>query len=189
MTPIKSLPDIMAGLDLIGIRWFCRDDLEADDVIATLAVSEAERCIFIMSTDRDFYQLVSDSVLILNTRMRKGNRVIGRSEILERYGVDPERWCDFRALTGDQSDGIPGVWGVGPVTARRLLAGGIGLEGMGPLGRLTGKRVESIKARETWDSLVRSRSIMRLRTDVPVPSITSGRPTPEMPLAAAVLEG
>ena len=188
MTPIKSLPDILAGLEQIDIRWFYRDDLKADDVIATIIARDTERRTFIMSTDRDFYQLVSDSVFVLNTRMRRGNRVIGRREILDRYGVEPDQWCDYRALTGDASDNIGGVRGVGPVTARRFLSGGIGLVDMEPLGRLTGRIGEKIRDPQTWNDLMKDRLLIELRTGLPIPRMTSGQPTPEMPLAAAVLE-
>ena len=188
MTPIKSLPDILAGLDQIGMTWFLRDDLEADDVIATIVANDTDRRMFIISTDRDFYQLVSDSVFVLNTRMGRGKKIIGRREILDRYGVEPDQWGDYRALTGDTSDNIGGVWGVGPVTARRLLSGGIGLVDMEPLGRLTGRIGEKIRDQQTWNELMKDRLLIKLRTDLPIPRMASGKPTPEMPLAAEVLE-
>jgi hypothetical protein len=89
-----------------------------------------------MSTDRDFYQLASDSVSVLNTRRRPGGKVIGPEHIRDKFGVEPDQWADYRALTGDPSDNIRGVRGVGPVTAKRLLSGGIGLGDMERLGRL-----------------------------------------------------
>ena len=137
-----------------------------------------------MSTDRDFYQIVSGSVFVLNTRMGRGKKVIGRREILDRYGVEPDQWCDYRALMGDPSDNIKGVRGVGPVTARLLLSGGIGLGDMEPLGRLTGRIGEKIRDNQTWNELMNDRRLIKLRTDLPIPTLTSGRPTPEMPLAA-----
>ena len=144
MTPIESLPDILRGLDYVGIRWFFDDHLEADDVVATVVAKEEGRCTYIMSTDRDFYQLASASVSILNTQRKPGEKIIGPDDIRERFGVGPEQWADYRALTGDSSDNIRGVRGVGPVTAQRLLAGGIGLEDMERLGRLSGKIGEKI---------------------------------------------
>ena len=186
-TPIESLPDTLDGLDRLGIRWFYRDDSEADDVIAAVIANEAPRRIFIMSTDRDFYQIVGDTVYILNTRLKRGSQVIGPGEIAERYGVEPWQWCDYRALTPDASDRIAGVPGVGPVTAKGLLAGGIRLEEMRPLGRLNGWRSRPIRRKRTWDRLMKSLELLRLRTDTAVPGMTTGKPTPEMPLAAAVL--
>jgi len=162
MTPIESLPDVLAGLDLISVRWFYRDDLEADDVVATVVANEADRRTFIMSTDRDFYQLVGESVLILNTRLRSDRRIVGPQEIIDRYGVEPAQWCDYRALTGDASDNIRGVRGVGPITAKRLLWGGIRLEDIAPLGRLTGKIGQKIRDRETWNQLMKDRLLILL---------------------------
>ena len=188
MTPIESLADILRGLDCIGIRWFFDDHLEADDVVATIVAKEAGRCTYIMSSDRDFYQLVSASVSILNTQRKPGEKIIDPNDIRERFGVWPEQWADYRALTGDASDNIRGVRGVGPVTAQRLLAGGIGLEDMARLGRLTGKIGEKLQDAETWNQLTRDRSLIRLRSNLPLPDLCSGEPTPEMPLAAVILD-
>ena len=77
----------MEGLDRVGIKWLVVDDFVADDIIATLVKHEAGRCVHIMSTDRDFYQLVNDCLLILNTRLKRSKRVFGLDEILELCGV------------------------------------------------------------------------------------------------------
>ena len=187
-TPIESLPDILRGLDRIGIRWFFDDHLEADDIVATLVEREAGRHTYIMSTDRDFYQLVNGSVSVLNTRRRPGEKVIDPDDIREEFGVEPEQWADYRALTGDSSDNIRGVRGVGPVTARRLLSGGVGLGDLGNLDRLTGRIGEKIRDMETWDQLIKDRRLIGLRSDLPIPNLCSGAPTPEPPVAAAILE-
>ncbi len=140
LMPVKSLPDVKRGLDVVGLPWAEIDDAEADDVIAALVrLAGADRDVWIMSGDRDFYQLVTDRVRVVNTAMRPGQRVIGPKEVEARYGVPPHRWCDRVALVGDPADGLPGVRGIGTVTAARLLAGGLGIEDLPGSGRLTGR--------------------------------------------------
>ena len=187
MTPIKSLPDILAGLDWMGVRWFYSDYLEADDVIATLVAREQVRRTYIMSGDRDFYQLVSDNVSVLNTLLKSGRRIVGPGEIIERYGVGPDQWCDYRALTGDASDEIAGVPGIGPIRAAGLLAGGTTLERLNSSFRLPRNVTRWMEDSTNWEAVLAGRDLMRLRTDVDVPDITTGAPTPELPLAAEVL--
>ena len=102
--------------------------------------------------------------------------------------MEPEQWADYRALTGDSSDNIRGVRGVGPVTARRLLSGGVGLGDLGNLDRLTGRIGEKIRDMETWDQLIKDRRLIGLRPDLHIPNLCSGDPTPEPPVAAAILE-
>lgn len=93
---------------------------EADDILGTLARHfEAEGCdVVLVSGDKDLCQLVTEHVTILDTM--KDQR-LGIPEVTERFGVGPERVVDFLGLTGDSSDNIPGVPGIGEKTARQLL--------------------------------------------------------------------
>jgi DNA polymerase-1 len=99
-------------------------DLEADDVLGTLARREAEAGgrALLMTGDRDMYQCAAERVTVLYVRTGgKGAEEVGPAEVRERYGVDPEQVADFIALRGDPSDGLPGAKGVGPKTAAELL--------------------------------------------------------------------
>ena len=97
---------------------------EADDFMAAAALAEVARggtCL-ILTTDRDAYQLVSESVTVLAPK--RGSRAldrIGPSQVVERMGVLPEQVPDFKALAGDSSDCIPGLKGIGPKGAAALL--------------------------------------------------------------------
>jgi len=97
---------------------------EADDFMAAAAQAEVAQggtCL-ILTTDKDTYQLASQSVTILSPR--RGTREldrIGPHQVVERFGVLPEQVPDFKALAGDSSDKIPGVRGIGPQAAARLL--------------------------------------------------------------------
>ncbi len=106
---------------------------EADDLMASAAraQSEAGGSSLVLTTDRDAYQLVSERVTILNPK--RGTRElerIGPEDVVAKFGVLPEQVPDFKALAGDSSDKIPGIKGIGPVAAARLLLRFGSLEGV-----------------------------------------------------------
>jgi DNA polymerase-1 len=134
---------------------------EADDLMAAAAVAEVERggtCL-ILTTDRDSYQLVSESVTILTPK--RGTREldrIGPHEVVQRFGVLPEQVPDFKALCGDASDKIPGVRGVGPQSASRLLLSHGTLEGV----------LEARGSHPESELAMMFREVVRMRPEVPV---------------------
>lgn len=170
-----DLPRIQDGLTLLGIGWIENTRWEADDVIASLIAAHPAREHLIMSTDKDFYQLLSPRVSVLNTQRRADRRRIRPTEVHDKHGVLPHQWCDYRALTGDKSDNIPGIRGVGDKTAARLLADGAHLEDLDKLDRLTGGIGHLI--RHQWDQLILWRALIHLRTDVSLPTAI-GTPHP-----------
>lgn len=100
------------------------DQLEADDLLGTLASREVEAGgqAMLLTGDRDMFQCASDdvTVLYLSTGVR-GATPTGPRDVVKRYGIEPELVPDFIALRGDPSDGIPGAKGVGEKTAAELL--------------------------------------------------------------------
>jgi DNA polymerase-1 len=165
---LAALPFIKKGLDSINISWIELETAEADDLIATLAHKFSTRHVYIVSTDRDFYQLINAVVSVLNTQKR-ADHLIGPSTLISAYGVTPEQWCDFRALTGDPADNISGIRGIGPKTAARLLKGGARLEDLRNCRKeVIGERLMgSIEG--AWDELFRWRELLRLKSDLPIP--------------------
>jgi 5'-3' exonuclease len=100
-------------------------DLEADDLLGTLARREAAAGgrALIMTGDRDMYQCAAPGISVLYVRTgNKGSEEVDPDGVRERYGVDPEQVPDFIALRGDPADGLPGAKGVGPKKAAELLA-------------------------------------------------------------------
>jgi 5'-3' exonuclease len=100
------------------------DTLEADDLLGSLALEEAEAGgdALLYTGDRDMFQCVNDRVRVLFPRGAKdGPELIGPEEVRKRYGVEPEQVPDFIALRGDPSDGLPGAKGIGEKTAKDLL--------------------------------------------------------------------
>ncbi len=125
----RELPDaeLIAQLDgcrevaeALGLACFADERFEADDFIATLAGPLVKRghSVVITSIDKDLTQLVGPRVKFFD--FAKDNWM-GRSEVLEKFGVEPHQIPDFLGLAGDQVDGIPGVTRVGPVAAAALL--------------------------------------------------------------------
>ncbi len=107
-------------------------DLEADDLLHSLAAVEAEAggLALLLTGDRDMYQCASGEVGVLYVKTgTKGTEAVGPDEVRRRYGVEPELVPDFIALRGDPSDGLPGAKGIGEKTAADLLRRHGSLEG------------------------------------------------------------
>ncbi|MGH8444269.1 MAG: DNA polymerase I, partial [Solimonas sp.] len=113
-------PAIVEMIEALGLPVIAEPDVEADDVIGTLATQAAQRGqpVLIVTGDKDMAQLVHDGVHLLDTMK---NRTLDRDAVIERFGVPPERIVDYLALMGDSVDNIPGIDGVGPKTAAKWL--------------------------------------------------------------------
>lgn len=101
------------------------DELEADDLLHSFALTEVEAggSALLMTGDRDMFQCASEDVAILYLKTGvRGFEEMGPREVRKRYGVPPELVPDFIALRGDPSDGLPGARGIGEKTAADLLA-------------------------------------------------------------------
>lgn len=114
---IDALRDLIDALGLVRLE---RVGYEADDVIGSVSTraSQAGLAVHIISSDRDTYQLLGLGNVHI---VASDGSLIGPPEVQERYGVQVEQWLDFRALTGDSSDNIPGARGIGEKTAAKIL--------------------------------------------------------------------
>ncbi len=113
-------------VDAFQIKRLLQNGFEADDLIgtATRIAREEGRQVVIVTADKDFMQLVDDDVWLLDElrAARNGNELmIDRGQVIEKFGVPPEQVIDVLALTGDASDNIPGVKGIGEKTALELM--------------------------------------------------------------------
>jgi DNA polymerase-1 len=163
---------------------------EADDVLGTLAergTREGWR-VRILSGDRDLFQLVDDerdiAVLYLGggpNNRGSGPREIRREGVVEKLGVPPEDVVDLKALTGDSSDNIPGVRGVGPKTAITLLQAHGSLDGI--YGALEAQKGSlRTKLQDGRESAFRSRHLAAIHREVPLstpPRLPLGQVKPE----------
>ncbi|MEA2211988.1 MAG: hypothetical protein QOF83_1936 [Solirubrobacteraceae bacterium] len=117
---VADLPVITQLLEHIGIDVLGVADYEAEDVIATLT-RLAAGTVEIASGDRDLFALVEDPRVRVLYPERSGLAVIDEPEITRRYAIPGRRYADFAILRGDPSDGLPGLKGVGAVTAAAMI--------------------------------------------------------------------
>ncbi len=117
---IPQFPLIRDAVRAFEIPCLEQAGYEADDLIATYArmACEAGATVTIVSSDKDLMQLVNDCVLMYDTM--KDAR-IGISEVIEKFGVPPDKVIEVQALIGDPSDNVPGVPGIGVKTAAQLI--------------------------------------------------------------------
>jgi len=104
-------------IPLMGIEQYVIDGYEADDIINTLA-KDIDGKVYIVTKDKDLHQLIDDRIYVYDDQK---DLVIDRDKVYEKFQLYPEQIQDMLALSGDTSDNIPGVKGVGIVTARKLL--------------------------------------------------------------------
>jgi len=160
-----QVPVIQEILDAMNIKSVREDGFEADDIIAYFAKKCAEegRPCYIITGDKDLLQLVNDEIKIM--RPDKGDyQVLGKSDVADVWGVRPEQILDYLALTGDSADNIPGVKGVGPKTAVKLLADYETLDGIYEnVGKLSAGNQK--KLNENRENAYLSRKLVRLADD------------------------
>ncbi len=144
---------------------------EADDVIGTLARqgAEADLDVYIVSGDKDFYQLIDERVRLLNPG-RGGptgvdEELVDLSNASQKFGVGPGRVADLLGLMGDSSDNVPGVPGVGPKTARKLIEEWGGIEDI--YQRLEEVGTPKLRERlaEHREAAILSKDLVTIRTD------------------------
>ncbi|MBS0233210.1 MAG: DNA polymerase I [Proteobacteria bacterium] len=117
---VPQFPLIRDAVKAFNVACIERDGYEADDLIATYAklAVNAGGDVTIVSSDKDLMQLVRPGVVMFDGMK---NKRIGRDEVVEKFGVPPEKVIDVQALSGDSIDNIPGVPGIGVKTAAELI--------------------------------------------------------------------
>ena len=154
--------------DAFGVPAIELDDWEADDLIASYATAavKAGGTATIVSSDKDLMQLLRPGVDMLDPMKQKP---IGRAEVMEKFGVGPEKLIEAQALIGDSVDNVPGVPGIGPKTAAQLLNEFGDLEGVlaaAPAMKPSKRRDLLI---EHAEKARLSRELVTLRDDAPLP--------------------
>ncbi len=119
----QSLPYIDRLVDALAVPRLVMPGFEADDLIGTLTIRavEAGMDVFIVSGDKDFMQLIGPHVRMYNPKRPTDLVIMDEKDVMEKFGVTPDRVIDVLALMGDASDNIPGVPGVGEKTASQLI--------------------------------------------------------------------
>ncbi len=118
----SQIPKVFEILDAFGIKRVLAEGYEGDDLIGTVAKKySGENEVVIISNDRDMWQLAGKNVVIGIPNGNNEFEWLGEREAQARLGFDPIRIVDYKGLRGDPSDNIPGVYGVGEVSATKLI--------------------------------------------------------------------
>lgn len=120
--PYTQLDSIKYVLNNLNIKWIETCNCEADDLIASIVNDYKDNMeIVISSSDKDFYQLIDDSVSVFTYR-GKISKLWDKNSIIDKYGFEPKYFATLKALSGDKSDNISGAKGIGAITAAKLIA-------------------------------------------------------------------
>ena len=163
---VPQFPYIPKVVQALNVPLLAMPGYEADDVIATVAKKAVEEGfeVTVISGDKDLMQLVGEGIGMYDPMKEKHYAV---KEVIERFGVPPSRVSDVMGLTGDSSDNIPGVAGIGPKTAAKLIQEYGSLENLlANAEKIPGKTGESLKANAANARL--SKKLATLKCDVPL---------------------
>ena len=117
---LEELADIKILLHLLNIKQFYAPANEADDVLCTLVTKHTEhKSVVIFTRDKDIMQLVTSNIPPVH--IYDGKEIFDEMKVFKKFGVFPYQICDYLSLVGDTVDNIPGVNGIGPKKATKLL--------------------------------------------------------------------
>ncbi len=165
----EQIPLIEEILNHLGVPTLRVDGYEADDLMGTLALkaSAEGRKAYIISGDKDLLQFVGGNIAVL--KPEKGELVeMNRESVFEDRGVWPEQIIDYLSLVGDSADNVPGVAGIGPKTAAKLLQTYGSLEGIyDHLDEIKSKSQKQ-KLEENREKAFFSKELVKIHTEVPM---------------------
>ncbi len=155
---VHQIPLIKQVMEAFNIVCIEKEGMEADDILASLAKisSETYKQAIIVTGDKDMLQMVSDNIKVLSTKRSITDTIIYDSDGVEKkLGVSPDKVKDLLALAGDSSDNIPGVPGIGPKTAVKLLKQFGSIESIF-------EGIENIKSQKLRSLLLENREIVNM---------------------------
>jgi DNA polymerase-1 len=168
----QQLPYIRRALEAFRIPILSYEGFEADDVIGTLShrLSDLGHKVYVVSSDKDMMQLVSDNVVILNPT--KDNLILDPAKVEETLGVPPERVIDVMALRGDAIDNIPGAPGIGDKGSVELIQQFGTVEAALDAAQTHPDQVKRKTYRESLqnnrDNILLSKELVTIHTSVPI---------------------
>jgi DNA polymerase I len=154
-----QIPDIRRMISALNIPVVQKTGYEADDLVGTFArIAQDQGYQVVMVTgDKDFIQLITDQCILWDPMK---DTILDRQTVMAEMGIEPDRYIDVLGLAGDTSDNIPGVKGVGPKTAIKLVAE------FGSIDNLYQNLDQVAKKKKLYDSLSGSRDIVMLSRDL-----------------------
>ena len=166
---ISQIPRIQELVETFNIPVFAKDGFEADDIIGTLS-AQAPTTVdtYIATGDMDALQLVDDHTYVYGPGKSFADVIIyDRAMVLEKKGMTPEQVIDFKGLRGDASDNIPGVPGIGEITAKKLLAEYGTMEGVYEnIDKITGRTHDLLVANKK--QAIQSKRLATILRDMPI---------------------
>ena len=165
----EQVPWVHKACEALGVPILTHAEYEADDVIGTLAEKARgeELDVAIVTGDKDFYQLVRDGIRVFNPR--DDGAWFDAGGVQEKFGVAPSQVVDVLSLMGDAVDNVKGVPGIGEKGARDLITAHGTLDAMlADVAAVSPTRYRTALEKHAGDAL-RSRDLVRIHTDVPVP--------------------
>ena len=181
---VELIPDTLSPqisaiseiLDAIGVARPGQVDFEADDILGTL-VAQTKTNSYVVTGDRDLFQLVNDKTKNKVISMNKGMKnleVVDDDFLLRKYGITGKQYAAFSTLRGDPSDGLPGVKGIGEKTASTLVAKYGSVEGVIKAALKDDPELKaSIKTNilAATDYLYKALEVVTVRTDAKLPKV------------------
>ncbi len=168
----SQIEEIKEMVTTLGIARLEVEGFEADDILGTASRAFAGKGteVYLVTGDKDAYQLVTDGVKIIANKKGIGDYDLYDGDAVEKkLGVPPALVVDYMALTGDASDNVPGVKGIGEKTAQKLIAAYGGLDGVyARLDEIGGRQKELLS--QGRDMAYLSRDLVTIRSDVPLPA-------------------
>ena len=168
---VSQIKRVHQLVDAFNIPAFEIDGYEADDVLGTLSCQASLQNIdtLIVTGDNDMLQVVSPNTKVMSPRRSFSDTVIyDEAGVEEKYGISPGQLADFKALTGDPSDNIPGIPGIGDKTAVKLLRQFDSLEGIyAHVDEITPEKLQA-SLRDHKAQVLRNKELTTIVTDVPI---------------------
>ena len=161
-----QLPVAIEWIEKMGFANLSKEGFEADDIITTVTKFAKEQNIKvkIVSHDKDLYQLIDDSRVVMYDAIKKVE--IDEKACVAKFGVKPEDFVDFQAILGDSSDNVPGVKGIGKVGASKLINEFHTLENIyANIDKAGTPRIQKLLL-ESKESAFLSRELVQMRDDV-----------------------
>ncbi|MBN1151239.1 hypothetical protein JXA84_08490, partial [candidate division WOR-3 bacterium] len=163
---------LVENLPFFGCPVLKMEKFEADDIIASLVrVHSFSEDILILSKDKDLAQLVKKNICLIYPGKSGDWNVMNEKTVKFKFGVEPSQIKDFLVLTGDTSDNIPGVPGVGPKTAAKLLEKGGDLEEIIRNPEIYASKKIALSIKNSKDIIDRAKKLIELKSDLEVPDI------------------
>ena len=158
-------------VDAFHLPSFEIDGYEADDVLGALSSQASQQGLdaIIVTGDNDMLQIVSPQIKVMTPRRNSSDTIIYDEEtVKEKYGINPKQLADLKALTGDPSDNIPGIPGIGDKTAARLLQQFGSLEGIyAHLEEITPAKLQDL-LRDRKAQVFQNKELVTIVIDIPI---------------------